>query len=989
MVRARTCVTCRLTPTNVLWGTLTAIPITLMSLASCATYSQFVTLDNNVVPSFLAAANFFCTGMTVISTSLLSYCAYTLSAGDMTNNLFLKKVLDDISASGLEPDVEQATLWFGLHLGSTILGLLFLLLGKLHAAHALSYLPYTVTAGFLACVGAIIVKGAWELMTPEPGQSWLTACIGVLLACISFLLKRYGIPTNLSSVLSIILSLTIFYSWVFAADKTMDDLRSEGWLFPGGVATMHPMQVWKWDWHRVSWAHALPNLSTLPLAFVACLNRALTIAGIESAAGDVPYSTDDEMSSTSLSVVVTGFIGGVAMNPAASMTALCKEGTMNNAVTARCTAVIVAALHFAVWGSGLPLTNFLPRFLLGGLLMMMGVSMLVDWVWGVRRRVQWTGVLVIGSMLVLCLARDLITAVGLGVVVAVFRLNLQMAQVDVLKYHVSGAHFRSGEIYNADQRSVLRECGDRTEVLGLTGFIYEGVAISLSRYIKEVVRTHVELETLILDFFACHGINDSACAHIAKVVGLCESQKVRIRAVHVSPSDKQLLTQWCPQNEWFQIDLSVSEVLNDTEHDLMDEMKKSVKPIQRPSPDGSAERLALDTWIGPVATEELLAYTSFVTLPAGEVLSTQGKVPDRFFVAVPGFSDVRVEVQTGTANAPARLLRTTHGAICAAEAIVGTISRGTWRTMTDSVGIFLESSVTCKVLASSLPSLLAVAYTQQCQATDQLSARFTMSRGGGWAGVTFDQMTNERCIAASKSSMPRPFGQWFKSKGTGSRKLEEIPREHTVGAMWQLVASPQPKNVPHEKFAHADNDDDKNDFMVLNYLSTNDGGFFLDTNNRVSNRPTASSLFQSTETAPIQTATISFGSPPPVAEACEDFVMAEIDEEGGGTRLWNSPPRGPLSNGGMADWGSDLTLPLVENTRRVEGHGDEQPLNAQRRNWQNKMLASPVMRALLTGDGNPRDALGLGSPSSTPLRKGSESPTNYAKFRSPPSRSAM
>ena len=49
-------------------------------------------------------------------------------------------------------------------------------------------------------------------------------------------------------------------------------------------------------------------------------------------------------------------------------------------------------------------------------------------------------------------------------------------------------HFRSGEMYSSAQRAILKKYGERTEVVGLTGFVFEGVAISLATYLKEAVR---------------------------------------------------------------------------------------------------------------------------------------------------------------------------------------------------------------------------------------------------------------------------------------------------------------------------------------------------------------------------------------------------------------------------------------------------------------------------------------------------------------------
>ena len=50
--------------------------------------------------------------------------------------------------------------------------------------------------------------------------------------------------------------------------------------------------------------------------------------------------------------------------------------------------------------------------------------------------------------------------------------------------------------------------------------------------------------------------------------------------------------------------------------------------------------------------------------------------PGQVFLAVPGLSDVQMEVQTGTQNRPAMLLRTAQGAVCPAEALIGSHCRG-------------------------------------------------------------------------------------------------------------------------------------------------------------------------------------------------------------------------------------------------------------------------------------------------------------------------
>jgi len=740
---------------RLVWAALTAVPMALMSLASCVSYAHLLVEDTPVDGDFVAAASFFSSGAAVLATNMASLCPFTVSSPDMTIVLFLRNVVLSVSDADLPEEARVPTMCMSLHISSAMLGFVFFFLGKARTTVALNYLPYPVIAGFLAMVGAAVVKGAAGLMMPTPEQSMLPLAIGAAFASVSVVLKiAFRVPQNISSVMSIIILLVVFYAWAHLAGRSMNQLRQEGWLFEGPVAPTRPFDIWSIQWSAVYPWHAFPDFGSCTLLLVACINRVLVVSAVESAAAAAPYSIDDEMSRTGLATLSAGLVGGVAMNPSSGLTSLCKEGSRDDPQTARLAAAITALLELAVWAAGVPLTNFLPRFLLGGLLMMMGISMLVDWAWLVRQRIHWTGVVVIYGMLVFSLVQSLVLGVALGIVLALCLSNVRFAQLEVMKYHVSGTHFRSGETYTPAQRGILRKHGDKTQIVGLTGFVFEGVAIPLCKYLKEIIRTCPELHTLIIDCFACQGINDSACAHFKKVFQLCAGHRVKLFLCHLSPYDEELLETWGAKSNWSDIVGSLGKAISEAERRLLIEERDPRAEVSPKSSSGETERAALASWLGDEAADELLSVASgFIAVPAGHSLSDTGECAERVFVAIPGHSDVQLEVETGTSHRPALLSRTIHGAVCPAEALIGTQSRGTWRALSDSVGIWLEPTV-LPSLHVSLPTLFEAGLRQQCQQMDQLSALYTVSRGGGWHGVTFDSSTRNG-EAESFLHMPR------------------------------------------------------------------------------------------------------------------------------------------------------------------------------------------------------------------------------------------
>jgi hypothetical protein len=128
-------------------------------------------------------------------------------------------------------------------------------------------------------------------------------------------------------------------------------------------------------------------------------------------------------------------------------------------------------------------------------------------------------------------------------------------------------------------------------------------------------------------------------------------------------------------------------------------------------------------------------------MPAKRALTREGQGATSLIIAVPDHSDVRLEVKTGTGDRPAVLKRTTHGVICTLEALVGGHCRGTWRCVEESVVLVLEGSHNFSRLSASLIYILAQGWHQKSTQFDQLSALYTVSRGGGWRGVAFDEST--------------------------------------------------------------------------------------------------------------------------------------------------------------------------------------------------------------------------------------------------------
>lgn len=137
----------------------------------------------------------------------------------------------------------------------------------------------------------------------------------------------------------------------------------------------------------------------------------------------------------------------------------------------------------------------------------------------------------------------------------------------------------------------------------------------------------------------------------------------------------------------------MTQALSEAERQTLEEMQQPVTPVERTTDEPSKVR-ALTRWLGPEKAQDLLSIGTWYEVTEQQEITCRDEVMTSVFLAVPGLSDVQMEVQTGTQNRPAMLLRTAQGAVCPAEALIGSHCRGldgaSERWQVDCSGSFLR-----------------------------------------------------------------------------------------------------------------------------------------------------------------------------------------------------------------------------------------------------------------------------------------------------------
>mmetsp|Transcript_134357 Transcript_134357/g.268150 ORF Transcript_134357/g.268150 Transcript_134357/m.268150 type:complete len:376 (+) Transcript_134357:140-1267(+) len=246
--------------------------------------------------------------------------------------------------------------------------------------------------------------------------------------------------------------------------------------------------------------------------------------------------------------------------------------------------------------------------------------------------------------------------------------------------------------------------------------------------------------------------------------------------------------EWKVESEWSEFKPVLQEALAAAEHRVLKREAVMHEPCLPPSMDGTGERSHLEAWLGRDVATVLLDLGEVRMVPANAWLNTEtGRAGTQVMLAVPEHSDVQVVCRTGSMHLPASLLRTKGGAICPAEALIGHGTCGSWRACDCSVVVVVDVD---KLRTSTVfATVLEFALRQHVQQTDQLSALYTVARGGGWHGATFDQVTQAHVAAApevmSSASMPRRR-RGFKVRDV--KPVEPAPGQHPRSGSRKVAA---------------------------------------------------------------------------------------------------------------------------------------------------------------------------------------------------------
>jgi sulfate permease, SulP family len=564
-----------------------------------------------------------------------------------------------VHAAGSPQDIFFSTIT-AILVATVLCGVVFLRLGARRRGDLIRFVPYPVVGGFLAGTGWLLLKGGIyvasrvsplftplsDLLESSALQRWLPAlAFGVILLMAVRVIKR---PLVIPAV--IVIGVVAFGIGVVATGSSIEEVRGGRWL----VGSFDSVILWKtWtisalggtDWLSVleSWA------AILTAVFVATFAILFNISGSERVL-DRDLDTNQELRDAGVLNVVSGALGGIPGYHSLSFTELAKRMDVN----ARAAGLIAALVPLAALAFGATVVGLIPRMIVGGVLVFLGLAFIIEWVWDKRRLLPPLEYAVVLAILAAVIVWGFLIGVVIGIVLAAVLFAISYGRIELVHEVAFGETYRSNVDRPATERNELRELSDRVQILRVSGFVFFGSANRLLERIRRRVEGATPPRFLVIDLWRVTGVDSSAVVSFVKALTLAEAAGSEV--VFTAASDRvraQLARGGVVESEGLvSFDPDLDRGLQRCEDALL-----SAPDLAEALADHPAGRRLEGLPPG------LAAHLERVSVPEGTVLLHQDDPPGDIFVLESG----RLGVEAVTAEGSRIRLRTLRPGVVVGE----------------------------------------------------------------------------------------------------------------------------------------------------------------------------------------------------------------------------------------------------------------------------------------------------------------------------------
>jgi len=589
--------------------------------------------------------------ITAIIVALRSSLPFTLAGPEGNSAIILALMAGTIASSLNTPETESylyPTVWAAIILSSLITGVSLYILGKFHLGQWARFIPYPVIGGFLAGTGWLITRNSFNVMAGVPLEftelhrliqgdtlcHWLTGIVFALI--LFFTLNRHKQFWVLPSLL--LSGIAGFNSIWWIVNNYWFKVDAEGWFFKPFSGS----DLWKaWDYStltRIDWYVLLHQCSTLiAMAVIVMITILLNSTGLEIAISRT-IDLNRELRANGIANLVNGFCGGMVGYLSINRCLINQHAGANSPLAG----IVAGSLCGSMLLFGSAFLSYIPKAILGGLLLYIGLNLLLHWIYKSWFQFPRRDCFLIMMILVAIAGWGFLQGVIAGIIVACILFILSYGHTSSVKYTSSARTFRSKVERSSHQKLLLQEEGDSIFILVLHGFIFFGTANDLLEKVHQRI-ANPKLPTphfIVFDFRLVIGLDSTAVLSFMKLAQLANKSGFGLVFTKLETN-----FEWQVKQEKLFDEVSrfpdLDQGIEWCENKLM-ETNQVAHSAMIPLQD-QLQSFLLDDQLVPA----LMKYFQLLIIPEGDFLFRQGDPSDGLYFLESGQVTVVLELSNG------------------------------------------------------------------------------------------------------------------------------------------------------------------------------------------------------------------------------------------------------------------------------------------------------------------------------------------------------
>ena len=409
-------------------------------------------------------------------------------------------------------------------------------------------------------------------MFTYPALCLLTPALAFAAICRWVQYKNY--PTVVTFPILLFCSILGFHVAARSVGMSVDDLQKAHWIFSWSPQIMEGTAMW-YSWTHIDFEHV--HWQTLFFESAGYFCTLLVLGALKYSVFATSLSTvlgqeidaDIEMKVIGKANMLAGLLGCTGGCHYVSAMSMLQSLKSNGRVPT----LICGGLFLVVWGTGLKILLYVPKFVFGGLLLNIGMHFLEAYFFApmyIVSKLEGLTVCII-SLGFICVG--MLQSVALGVLICIVILVYRIYRVGCIRIESTGLVSRSNVNRRKAESNYLDIHGEAIHILKLQGFVFFGTSVKILETVEHRILRNEDLverlQYLIIDFSLVPDFDATALNHFRRLTAFAQQSMFHIVVCGHSPKILTALLRNPQPLNYLHYFTNLEEALEKCENDLI------------------------------------------------------------------------------------------------------------------------------------------------------------------------------------------------------------------------------------------------------------------------------------------------------------------------------------------------------------------------------------------------------------------------------------